>query len=320
MNGEVPAAAPARPKLDGVLLVDKPAGISSAEVTNRLKRKFKFDKIGHGGTLDPFATGLMIVLLGEGTKVARFLLEGDKEYEAVAALGSETDTGDLTGEVVNKGEEEEAINVTFEEWKTNAKAWTGLIRQTPPVYSAIKVKGRPLYDYARKGEEVEIKEREATIHELEIQSSSEKELHFRVKCSGGTYVRALAADLAMAAGTCAHLSALRRTGSSAFRVSNAHTLDALLALEQSELPVEPLEKALAHLPQVICNDMVALKVRQGNLAIFDVIKSKIEKPGYFLLLQESGARTFPIAVCNHHPMMLPNCTIERVFDPRLSEA
>lgn len=302
---------------DGVLLVDKPAGISSAEVTNRLKKKFRFEKIGHGGTLDPFATGLMIVLVGEGTKVARFLLEGDKEYEAVAALGSETDTGDLTGEVVNRGEE---VEVRLEEWREHAKAWTGLIRQTPPAYSAIKVKGRPLYDYARKGEEVEIKEREATIHELEIRSATATELRFRVRCSGGTYVRALAADLAMSAGTCAHLSALRRTGSSAFRVKDALPLDELLALEPSALPVHSLEEALAHLPRVACNATVALKVRQGNLAIFDVLKSKIEKPGFFLLVEESEGRSFPIAVCNHHPMMRPTCSIERVFDPRLREA
>jgi tRNA pseudouridine55 synthase len=304
------------PLSSGVLLVDKPAGISSAEVTNRLKKKFRFDKIGHGGTLDPFATGLMIVLIGEGTKVARFLLEGDKEYEAVAALGSETDTGDLTGEVVNRGEE---VQVSLEDWRDHAKAWTGTIRQTPPAYSAIKVKGRPLYDYARKGEEVEVKDREATIHELDIQSATDQELRFRVRCTGGTYVRALAADLAMAAGTCAHLSALRRTGSSAFRIADALTLDALLALEPAQLPLRRIEEALAHLPQVLCNSTIALKVRQGNLAIFDTLKSKIDKPGFFLLLEEGGARPVPVAVCNHHPMMRPNCSIERVFDPRLSQ-
>lgn len=296
--------------LHGVLLIDKPAGLSSADVTNRLKKKFKPDRIGHGGTLDPFATGLLIVLLGEGTKVARFLLEGDKEYEAVAALGIETDTGDFTGEVVNRGEE---VDISLDEWREHAKAWTGTIRQTPPAYSAIKVKGRPLYDYARKGEEVEIKSREATVHELEIQGATEKELRFRVRCSGGTYVRALAADLAMAAGTCAHLSALRRTGSSSFRVEDAITLDDALAREVSALPVRKLDEALSHLPQVACNSVLAGKVRQGNLAAFEFLKGQIEKPGFFLLLEEVEGRRVPVAVCNHNPMMHPHFGIERVF-------
>jgi tRNA pseudouridine55 synthase len=300
----------------GVLLIDKPVGLSSAEVTNRLKKKFKFERIGHGGTLDPFATGLLVVLVGEGTKVARFLLEGEKEYEATAALGTETDTGDHTGEVVNRGEE---VTVSLEEWREHAKAWTGTIRQTPPAYSAIKVKGRPLYDYARKGEEVEIKSREATVHELEVQNASEQEIRFRVRCSGGTYVRALAADLAMSAGTCAHLIALRRTASSAFRVNDAIALDAALDLEPSKLPLKPLEEALSHLPRVTCGSEVASKIRQGNLAAFMSLKGQIGMPGFFLLLEKAENRIVPVAVCNHNPMMHPQCSIERVFDPRLAQ-
>ncbi|HEY8279134.1 MAG TPA: tRNA pseudouridine(55) synthase TruB [Bdellovibrionota bacterium] len=301
--------------LSGVLLVDKPAGISSAEVTNRLKKKFKFQRIGHGGTLDPFATGLLVVLVGEGTKIARFLLEGEKEYEALAALGSETDSGDLTGEVVNRCEVPE---ISTDDWRQHAKSWTGTIRQTPPAYSAIKVKGRPLYEYARKGEEVEVPDREATIRELEIQETEKASIRFRVRCSGGTYVRALAADLAMTAGTCAHLTALRRTASSEFRVNDAATLDSLLEMSPEQLPLRKLEEALAHLPQVTCTTHVALKIRQGNLAAFEAIRGQLDRPGYFLLLEKNENRSVPVAVCNHHPMMRPDCTIERVFDPRLS--
>ncbi len=302
------------PPRSGILLIDKPPGISSAEVTNRLKKTFKFDRIGHGGTLDPFATGLLIVLIGEATKVARFLLEGEKEYEAVASLGSETDTGDLTGEVVSQSE---VPAISLEEWRQHAKIWTGTIRQTPPAYSAIKIKGRPLYDYARKGEEVEIPSREVTIHFFEIDEATEQTLCFRVRCSGGTYIRALAADLAMTAGTSAHLSALRRTGSSAFRVENSLTLEAALALNSEELPLRPLGEALSHLPQVVCTETVAQRVRQGNLAAFDSLRAQLEKPGYFLLIEKTENGGTPVAVCNHHPMMRPNCSIERVFDPRL---
>lgn len=304
-----------RPQRSGVLLVDKPAGITSAEVTNRLKKKFRFDRIGHGGTLDPFATGLLMVLVGEATKVARFLLEGEKEYEAEASLGSETDTGDHTGEVVNKCEVPE---ISLEEWQGFARNWTGTVRQTPPAYSAIKVKGKPLYEYARAGEDVEIPSREVTIKEFTILGASPEKLAFRVRCSGGTYVRALAADVAMAAGTCAHLSALRRTGSSSFRVSDAITLEAALALEADQLPLRPLEHALSHLPQLRVPAALALKIRQGNLGAFDFLQGQIEKPGYFLVLDDSGERPLPVAVCNHHPMMRPRCSIERVFDPNLS--
>lgn len=301
-------------KRSGILLVDKPVGLTSADVTNRLKKRFRFDRIGHGGTLDPFATGLLVVLTGEATKVARFMLEGEKEYEAEASLGAETDTGDHTGEVVNRCE---VPAITKEEWQGFAKGWTGTVRQTPPAYSAIKVKGKALYEYARAGEDVEIPTREVTIKEFEILSSSGEKLAFRVRCSGGTYVRALAADVAMAAGTCAHLSALRRTGSSSFRVNDALTLDAALALEPEALPLRPLEEALAHLPVVRVPGPVALKIRQGNLSAFDFVQG-IEKPGYFLVLDESAASPAPVAVCNHHPMMRPRCSIERVFDPNLA--
>ncbi len=300
----------------GILLIDKPAGITSADVTNRLKRKFRFKRIGHGGTLDPFATGLLIVLTGEATKVARFLLEGEKEYEAEATLGSETDTGDLTGEVVNRCESE---NLSREEWQEFAKSWTGTVRQTPPAYSAIKVKGKPLYEYARAGEEVQIPAREVTIRELEVLEATAQIMKFRVRCSGGTYVRALAADLAMAAGTCAHLTALRRTASSSFRVADALTLDSALDMEFEQLPLRPLSEALSHLPQVRVSSHLASKIRQGNLSAFDSILGQLEKPGYFLVLDESSLNLPPVAVCNHHPMMRPRCSIERVFDPNLGQ-
>lgn len=303
------------PPLSGVLLIDKPAGITSADVTNQLKRKHRFERIGHGGTLDPFATGLLVVLLGEATKVARFLLSGTKEYEAEAILGSETDTGDLTGKVVESAAIPELSPAS---WSEYAKPFTGHIRQTPPAYSAIKVKGRALYDYARKGEAVEIKERDAHILSLEILAVAGDRLRFRVTCSGGTYIRVLAADLAKAAGTRAHLHALRRLGSSAFRVDQAISLEQALGLPTQDLPLATVDSALSHLPKVNCNPEIALKVRQGNLAAFEALRSQIEKPGYFLLSEiDPSGRSFPVAVCNHHPMLRPNCSIERVFDPRL---
>jgi tRNA pseudouridine55 synthase len=294
----------------GILLLDKPAGITSAGALNQLKKKHHIQRIGHGGTLDPFATGLLVVLIGEATKIARFLLEGEKVYEAEAALGTETDTGDLTGTAVKESLQP---GLSTEEWQKLAERFTGRIRQTPPVYSAIKVKGKALYEYARKGEAVEIKDREVQIKELTILESGKEQLRFRVSCSGGTYIRVLAADMARAAGSAAHLKALRRLGSSSFRIENSMPLEDALATET--LPLLPLETGLAHLPQIRCDAAQALRVRQGNLSVFDGLRQQIEKPGYFLLLE--GGK--PVAICNHHPMMLPFCSIERVFDPRLAE-
>lgn len=299
----------------GVLLVDKPAGLTSADVTNKLKKKFRFDKIGHGGTLDPFATGLLVVLLGEATKAARFLLEGEKAYEALATLGSETDTGDHTGQVVHTCA---VPALSVGEWSKVAAPFKGFLKQRPPAYSAVKVKGKALYEYARKGETVEVKEREIHLRETTVLGADASTMRFRVVCSGGTYVRVLAADLAKAAGTCAHLSELRRTGSSSFRVENAHALDTLLAMSDDQLPILGLKTALEHLPQVVCNDFEAEKIRQGNLAVFNVMKPRIGKPGYFLVtLERTGG---PVAIANHHPMIEPFCSLERVFDPRLAEA
>jgi tRNA pseudouridine55 synthase len=293
----------------GILLLDKPAGITSADALNQLKRKHRFARIGHGGTLDPFATGLMVVLLGEATKVARFLLEGEKQYEAEAALGLETDSGDLTGTVVNTLP---APSLSTEEWQKFADKFLGRTRQTPPVYSAIKVKGKALYEYARKGEEVEIKDREVTIRELQILAADKGALKFKVSCSGGTYIRVLAADIAKAAGSTAHLRALRRTGSSAFRVADAITLEKALETPAADIPLRSLTEGLAHLPKVNCGPDQAQKVRQGNLAVFDSLRGQMEKPGYFLLLEGGKA----VAICNHNPMLIPFCSIERVFDPR----
>lgn len=294
----------------GILLVDKPAGISSASVTNQLKKKFKLEKIGHGGTLDPFATGLMVVLIGEATKIARFMLEGEKEYEAIAKLGEETSTGDLDGEVIHRSE---LVDKKLPEWEILAKKFLGRQQQTPPIYSAIKFRGKPLYEYARQGQEVDIRSREIHIKSLEILEASQENIRFRVRSSGGTYIRVLANDLAKAAETCAHLRSLRRFGSSQFQVEAAQSLDALLEMEK--LPLLPVENALAHLPKVEMDPQQALKVRQGNLSVFDFIKHKLVTPGFFLIVTPVGERMLPVAVANHNPMMIPFCSIERVFDP-----
>lgn len=299
----------------GILLVDKPAGISSASVTNQLKKKFRIDRIGHGGTLDPFATGLLVVLVGEATKIARFMLEGDKEYEAEARLGEVTATGDLDGEITERCP---AAEKTMQEWQALAQKFLGRQQQTPPIYSAIKFRGKPLYEYARQGQEVDIRPRDINILSLEILETGPENICFRVRSSGGTYIRVLANDLAKAGGSCAHLRSLRRIASSQFHVKDSVSLVALL--EGDDLPLLPVAAALSHLPQVEVNASLALKVRQGNLAVFDTLRAKLLNPGYFLVVTRVGDLVAPVAVANHNPMMIPFCSIERVFDPSLAGA
>lgn len=297
----------------GILLLDKPAGMSSADAINKIKRQHPFQKIGHGGTLDPFATGLLVILIGEATKIARFLLDGEKEYEALAKLGQVTDTGDHTGQVI---EEKPVPELSQEQWQVLANTFLGKSTQVPPKFSALKVKGKALYEYARAGEDVEIKPREIQVNDIQILGNKSDSVQFRVACGGGTYIRVLANDLAKKAQTVSYLLELRRTGSSNFKLINAITLQSALETATENLPILPLESALQHLPKVICNTDQAKKIQQGNLSVFQDIREKLKNPGYFLLIAENAGKSQLVAIANHNPMMIPFCSIERVFDPQ----
>ncbi len=294
----------------GILLVDKPAGKTSAQVLNEIKKKLAIEKIGHGGTLDPFATGLLVVLVGEATKIARFLLEGEKTYLAEANLEFRTITGDLTGERVEASQDSSKLSI--QDWQALANTFLGRSKQTPPAFSAVKVKGKALYEYARKGESVEVKEREIQISKFEILSANEKQVNFMVTSSGGTYIRVLAEDLAAKANLKAHLTALRRTQSSQFSVKKALRLEEILQCTLETLPLIGISDGLNHLPRVQCDSLQAQKIRNGNLSVFDILRPQLTFPGYFAL-EESGKL---VAICNHNPMMIPFCSIERVFDPK----
>lgn len=299
-------------KSSGILLVDKPEGLSSAAVVALIKKHFQLDKIGHGGTLDPFATGLLVLLLGEATKIARFLLEGDKTYEATARLGVEMDTGDLHG---NPLEEMSGPEISLATWQSLSTKFVGKIQQIPPQYSAIKHKGKPLYDYAREGKKIELQPREVEIRSLEILSAGPEEMQFRVRCGGGTYIRSLASDLARAAGTRAHLTILRRLSCGKFSLDCAMGLAALENISIGDLPLLPLQEALRHLPQVLCNAAEADLVRHGNLSVFRTIEKRFQAEGYFLLLVENEKKEpCPLAIVAAHPQLQCAYTLERVFD------
>jgi tRNA pseudouridine55 synthase len=244
--------------MTGILLVDKPEGMTSAGVIRALKGRFGGAKAGHLGTLDPFASGLLPLVLGEATKVARYLLLEEKAYEGRIRLGSETDTLDRTGATTATA----AVPPLDEDAVARVQArFTGPQRQTPPMYSAVKRAGVPLYKLARKGVEVERVPRDVTIHQFECRRVEPTAIDFVVRCSKGTYVRVLAADLGRALGTVAHLERLRRTLVGPFRVEDARSPEALDAAETAAWPLVPIGRALAGLRRLSVGgeDLAALR-------------------------------------------------------------
>jgi tRNA pseudouridine55 synthase len=218
--------------LDGVLLVDKPAGPTSHDIVAAVRRNFGIKKVGHGGTLDPQATGLLILLLGKGTKLSSRFLGSDKIYEGRIRLGVTTNSQDADGEIVS---ESDWSGVTKEDLLEQMNALTGDIYQTPPMVSAVKVDGVPLYKRARKGEVVERKPRLVHIYSFKLIDFEPPQARFTVKCTKGTYVRTLCADIGEALGCGAHLDQLRRTASGTLKVADASLLDDILNWDKKTL-------------------------------------------------------------------------------------
>src|SRR5438552_13396906 len=210
--------------LDGVLLVDKPAGITSAGVVREIKRRLDVAKVGHLGTLDPFATGLLPLALGEGSKVVPFLNQEEKAYEGVICLGRATNTLDATGETT---ETARVPPLDARLLESIATRFRGAIEQVPPMFSALKRAGVPLYKLARKGVEVDLAPRRVEILSLSLAPAGPETIALSVRCSKGTYVRSLARDIAKALETVRHLATLRRTGFGPFELSWARPLAAL---------------------------------------------------------------------------------------------
>lgn len=228
--------------IDGVLMLDKAVGTSSNRELQKARELFGAAKAGHAGTLDPLASGLLVVLFGEATKFAAPLLDADKEYVATLKLGERTATGDAEGEVL----ESNPVNVTEGSVLRVLERFRGEIEQVPPMHSALKHQGTPLYRLARRGREVARLPRRVRISELQILKLKDESLGLRVVCSKGTYIRVLAEEIGQALGCGAHLSGLRRTASGRFRVEHASTLEAL-----EKLPLEKRNQSLLALPAVL---------------------------------------------------------------------
>jgi tRNA pseudouridine55 synthase len=251
-----------RRPIDGVLLLDKPTGLTSNSALQRAKRLFRAEKAGHTGTLDPLASGLLPLCFGEATKFAQSLLDSRKEYLATLAFGASTTTGDAEGEVV----ETAAVAFTAADLAVALRGFEGTIAQLPPRYSALKFEGRAYYEYARAGQEMPRTPRPVTIHALEVVACELPRAVLRVACSKGTYVRVLAEDIGRSLGSCAHLVALRRTGSGPFRIEEAIALAALEAADPGAIDklLLPVDAALCDLPRLSLDAAAAAALRQGR--------------------------------------------------------
>jgi tRNA pseudouridine55 synthase len=258
-----------RVPVHGVLLLDKPVGMSSTQALAKAKWLLNAQKAGHTGTLDPFATGLLPLCFGEATKFAQDLLDADKTYETVVHLGIKTSTGDTEGEVLERRPVD--VTLTLTQIESILEKFRGPISQVPPMHSALKRDGKPLYEYARAGITLEREARSVTIHKLELLAYDAPMLRLRVACSKGTYIRVLGEDIGAALGCGAHLSMLRRIEIGALDISGALTLDQLAEHPDAERNscLQPVDSLLSSFPALVLDDSLANRFRQGQRISLD---------------------------------------------------
>jgi tRNA pseudouridine55 synthase len=294
-------------EIDGFLAIDKPPEMSSARITAIVKKLLGAKKVGHTGTLDPFATGVMLLCLGKATKLARFFLQGKKTYEGILKLGIETDTQDLTGRITAVCD---PINISKEIILDVFRKFEGTIQQYPPVFSALKHNGAPLYKLARMGKPFQKPARTVHIYDLDVSEIRFPEIKFRVTCSAGTYIRTLVADIGKILGCGGHLKALKRTQVSIFKIEEAVSLQELEKTAQAGVfktsqgigdYLIPMTKALKHMPEYIvgkdtAEDIVnGRKIHPKDLTV--VINS--EKQAAEDLFMEQAVEKYAKVVNNH---------------------
>ena len=269
--------------MNGIVIVDKPQGWTSQDVTARLRRVFSTRRIGHGGTLDPMATGVLPVFVGRATRAVEFFEHAEKTYEATLRLGMKTDTQDITGTVL----EERPVTVTEQDILNVLPAFRGEILQIPPMYSALKVNGQKLYDLARKGKEVERQPRPITIHELELLHFDGQDARIRVRCSKGTYIRTLCEDMGEKLGCLGCMAALRRTQAGEYTIEKAVPLQTLLDAENPEQYLLSMDSPFLGYPAVTLSENQEKRCRNGNaftLRVPDGTYRAYGKNGEFLML------------------------------------
>jgi len=275
--------------MDGIVIIDKPAGWTSQDVTAKLRGVLHTKRIGHGGTLDPMATGVLPVFVGRATRAVEFFEHADKTYEAVLLLGITTDTEDTTGEILEK----RPVSATKADILAVLPRFTGEIQQIPPMYSAIKVNGRKLYDLARKGQVVERKPRTVTIHSLDFLALDGNQVRLKIHCSKGTYIRTLCKDIGAALGCGGCMAELRRTRAGEYDQAVAVSLETLISAENPEIYLQNVDTLFVNHPAVTLTAKQALRCRNGNAFSIDLPEGTYrayDEKGEFLMLAkvESG--------------------------------
>jgi tRNA pseudouridine55 synthase len=262
MRGSRTAPLLRRRRVDGVLLLDKPVGLSSNAALQQAKRRFRAEKAGHTGTLDPLASGLLPICFGEATKFAHMLLDADKTYAATARLGTTTTTGDAEGEVLQTRD----VAVTRQDVEAVLSRFIGRIIQVPPRYAALKYQGRNYYEYAREGIEIPRPGREVTVRSITLDAWTPPDLSLTIRCGKGTYVRVLAEDIGLTLGCGAHLAALRRIETGGLRLSASCTLETLAGLSDQECDARllPSDILVAPLPRLDLEASEAMRFMQGQ--------------------------------------------------------
>ncbi len=272
--------------MDIVINLNKPKDLSSQQAVTRVKRFFSAKKAGHTGTLDPIATGVLIVCLNEATKITRFLSELDKEYKVRVKLGERTDTFDLTGRLLEKKDpsflrEKDVQNVL--------RNFLGEIKQTPPMFSAIKINGQPLYKLARKGIEIKRPDRLIHVYELDLISFDLPYIDLKIRCSKGTYVRSLCDDIGKALGVGAHIIALERTRIGNFRIEDSASIEEIGWKKES---IHSIDSAISFLDEIILDESSYIKARKG-IPVIIITENKFRNQ-YLRLKGGSGKRLFGI--------------------------
>lgn len=246
----------------GVLLLDKPYGFSSNQALQKVKWLYQAEKAGHTGTLDPLATGVLPICFGEATKFAQYLTDENKTYIAEVKFGVSTTTGDIEGEVIQQVD----CHVSLADIEQVLPQFMGEISQVPPMYSALKVNGKPLYAYARDGVELTRAARQVTIHALRVLDCADNHAKIEVCCSKGTYIRTLAEDIGNALQAGAHLTALRRTATATYQIAQAISIDALASMTETQRDalLLPVDTAISALPKILLPEDAAYYFKQGN--------------------------------------------------------
>lgn len=301
---------------DGILLIDKAEGESSYQVVRKIKAALNAAKVGHAGTLDPFATGLLIILLGQGAKLSRFIMATRKVYLATMQLGIETDTLDATGKLTSQ---RSVPHFSHHILREAARDFVGEIEQIPPVFSAVKYHGQRAYRMARQGLEPQLEKRKVTVYSLDILSSGMPEVTARIVCSSGTYVRSLAADFGGKLGCGAHVSALRRLASGAFEVQNGYCSAEIIGSQNRKVLRErviPMADAVPDMRSWEVEDGLAKKVRQGyqpQCGDLPGLRKQKSFEGQYIKLMNGGALLAVLEVKKDGEGGYGRLEIKRVF-------